>query len=305
MPHHWQALQLACEKEGCKRFFKTQAGRTKHIHSAHPNLDVAPPSQLPASAAPSELLLGASDGHQPERDEDALWDDEEFHRPQDEDPSLPSGVDSLFWGPGDKLYRNYHPKLDGKLYFSNVNSSSFFRSSARPCDEQGAFLDPGTRPAPASNQTNSEDWTPYRDRVGFEVAEFLFTRNQMSAPQIDILLDLWAAGVLKHGDNPPFANHRHLYQTIDSTSVGDIKWDNFSVRYTGPVPSTNPPPWMQQEYKVWFRNPRHVVHRILGNPSFAGDLDFRPFREYRTDGDTRQFQDFMSGDWAWEQAVRH
>ncbi|KAF9234884.1 hypothetical protein BU15DRAFT_89804 [Melanogaster broomeanus] len=124
----------------------------------------------------------------------------------------------------------------------------------------------------------------------------------MSAAQIDVLLDLWAASLLKHGDKPPFAHHQHLYRTIDSTPLGDIKWQSFSVRYTGEIPATNPPPWMQQSYDTWFRDPRAVTHRILGNPSFASEIDLQPFREYSTEGDIRQFQDFMSGDWAWDQA---
>lgn len=272
------------------------------MHTAHPNLDVAPPT-LPAPSESNNPPGSTTDDPQPEPDSNAPWEDEQFNDP--EDPPLP--VDPQFWGRGDKFYRNYHTKLNGMqclILRKYELMNSRFQSAARPCDEQGAFLGPGI-PAPSlADQTDSDDWAPYDDRVAFEMAEFLFTRNQMSAPQIDVLLDLWAASLLKHGDRPAFANHRHLYNTIDSTTVGDIKWDSLSIRYTGVAPLTNPPPWMQEQYKVWFRNPRHVVHRILGNPSIADDLDLRPFREYQTENDTRQYQDFMSGDWAWEQAVR-
>ena len=68
-------------------------------------------------------------------------------------------------------------------------------------------------------------------------------------------------------------------------------------------PADQPPSWMSQEYDVWFRDPRLMVHKILGNHSFAGKIDLRPFQEYTTDDQTRQYKDFMSGNWAWDQAV--
>ncbi|KIJ62072.1 hypothetical protein HYDPIDRAFT_95108 [Hydnomerulius pinastri MD-312] len=182
----------------------------------------------------------------------------------------------------------------------DVETQFYEWCTGRPCNERGEYLATGTPPPPKAD--NPTDWTPYDDRIQFETADFLFTRNQMAAPQIDALLDLWAATLLKHGDKPPFAHHRHLHQTIDNTPLGEIKWQKFSVHYTGEVPAMNPPPWMQESYEVWFRNPRAVTERILGNPSFASEMDYRPFREYSTEGDTRQFQDFMSGDWAWDQA---
>jgi len=38
----------------------------------------------------------------------------------------------------------------------------------------------------------------------------------MSAPQINALMDLWAATLLEHGAGPPFDSCRSLYNTIDS-----------------------------------------------------------------------------------------
>ncbi|KIK80143.1 hypothetical protein PAXRUDRAFT_159437 [Paxillus rubicundulus Ve08.2h10] len=118
------------------------------------------------------------------------------------------------------------------------------------------------------------DWTPYSNWAQFETAKFLFTKNQMSASEIDDLLDIWAAMLLKHSNRPPFAHHHHLYKTIDSTSLSDVKWHNFSVSYTGDIPTTNPPAWMQQKYEVWFWDPRLVAHKILSNCSFAEDINF-------------------------------
>ncbi|KAG1724585.1 uncharacterized protein EDB91DRAFT_1255178 [Suillus paluster] len=41
---------------------------------------------------------------------------------------------------------------------------------------------------------------------------------------------------------------------------------------------------------------------MLANPAYSDEMDYRPYREYSTDGDERQFRDFMSADWAWDQA---
>jgi hypothetical protein len=125
----------------------------------------------------------------------------------------------------------------------------------------------------------------------------------MSATQINQLLDLWATSLLRHGDQPPFADYRDLYKTIDSTPLGDVPWENFSIQYTGERPEDDVPPWMDERYEVWYRNPREVVRNMLANPEYVNEIDYRPFREFSADGDERQYCDFMSGDWAWQQAV--
>lgn len=174
---------------------------------------------------------------------------------------------------------------------------------ARPCDENGVFLPPGSPPKPLSDKSSS-DWTPYRNRVEFETAEYLFAENQTPAGQINKLLDLWASTLKKHDDKPPFADFRDLYKTIDKTPLGDVRWQSFSVRYNGERPDTDVPPWMDQVFDVWYRDPREVVRNMLANPDYAKEFDYRPYREFSTDDDERQWKDFMSGDWAWDQAVR-
>ncbi|KAG2342485.1 hypothetical protein BDR05DRAFT_1000806 [Suillus weaverae] len=146
-----------------------------------------------------------------------------------------------------------------------------------------------------------DDWTPYRSHIEFKTTEFLYTCNQMSAGNINILLDLWATTLLKHNDKPPFADCCDLYKTIDSTPVGDIKWQSFKVQYTGEKLAHNIPPWMDQPYDVWYRDPHEVVHNMLVNPEYATEMDYRPYCEYSSDSDEHQWQDFMSSDWAWNQ----
>ena len=125
----------------------------------------------------------------------------------------------------------------------------------------------------------------------------------MSASKIDALLDLWASSLYPHGTQPPFVNHRQLYRTIDSTKLGDVNWQCLSASYTGDVPTIDPPEWMSQKFDIWYRDPCLVAHQILGNSSLKSEIDLRAFKEYSTDDQERHYKDFMSGEWAWEQAV--
>jgi hypothetical protein len=51
----------------------------------------------------------------------------------------------------------------------------------------------------------------------------------MSATNIDTLLKLWAALMVVHDDSPPFSSHVDLYEKIDSTLLGDVRWSSFSI----------------------------------------------------------------------------
>jgi hypothetical protein len=172
----------------------------------------------------------------------------------------------------------------------------------RCCDERGRYLPPGA-PPPAQPRAPSSDWTPFRNRIEFEFAEFVYTREQMSAGNIDILLDLWAASLFRHDVEPPFFDHADLYDTIDSIPLGDVPWQCFQTSFHGTKPTTGKiPSWMTTEYEVWFRDPCVVVRNMLANPSYHNKFDYVPVRKFNAN-DERQFRDFMSGDWAWKQAV--
>jgi Plavaka transposase len=172
----------------------------------------------------------------------------------------------------------------------------------RRCDERGSYLPLGA-PPPAQPQAHSSDWTPFRNRIEFEFSEFVYTREQMSAGNIDVLLDLWAASLFRHDVEPPFVNHTDLYDTIDSIPLGDVPWQCFQTSFRGAKPTTGEiPSWMTTEYEVWFRDPRGVVRNMLANPSYHNKFDYVPVRNFNANGE-RQFRDFMSGDWAWKHAV--
>lgn len=149
------------------------------------------------------------------------------------------------------------------------------------CDEHGNDLPPDTPPPPCPSDRGPDDWTPYGNRVEFEVADFLYRCNQMSGSDIDFIFNLWAASLASHGDTPPFANHADMYETIDATPLGDVSWESFSLQYNGVRPEGDVPSWMMAEYDVWFRDARHLVHNIISNPDFKNDeFDYAPLQEY-------------------------
>jgi hypothetical protein len=123
----------------------------------------------------------------------------------------------------------------------------------------------------------------------------------MSAGDIDTLLESWATTLLASDSTLPFANHRDLYRTIDNARVGDVPWKSFNVRYDG-LPPEKPPSWMVNDFEVWYRDPRKVINNMLANTDFVNEMDTTPFQEYNSDGHWH-YHNFMSGDWAWNQAV--
>ncbi|KAG2029184.1 hypothetical protein BDR03DRAFT_936876 [Suillus americanus] len=73
------------------------------------------------------------------------------------------------------------------------------------------------------------------------------------------------------------------------------------MSYKGVKPVENVPPWMKATYEVWFRDPRLLIHNILANPDFDGEIEYTPYRDY-DDNNQCCFKIFFSGDWAWTQA---
>jgi Plavaka transposase len=130
----------------------------------------------------------------------------------------------------------------------------------------------------------------------------------MSGNKIDELMGILAAFQSAQYDDdddpsPPFANARDLYNVIDATELGDVAWQGFSITYDGEVPDDNPPNWMSTPYDVWYRDSLLVMESQIGNRDFGNEMDFAPKQVFSQTG-MRQFCDLMSGDWAWEQAVR-
>jgi hypothetical protein len=177
--------------------------------------------------------------------------------------------------------------------------SDFFllRFLGRLFDEEGIRLH-GT---PSRGQP--DNWYPYHDRVQFETADLFFRQIQLSASQIDAIILLWSATLAGSQSLPPFRNYKDMYKTIDQTPLGDTPWSSFSLKYSGEKPTDDVPAWMNTTYEICYRDPRLVIHGILANPIFKDSMDFIPYRKYDSRTQKRQCRDFMSGEWAWMQAV--
>ena len=198
--------------------------------------------------------------------------------------------------------RIYHPTFDGMFYFSSKFASPDLPPQGKPCRQNGEFLPPGTPPTPPPSKPDG-DWTPFVSRAGFELAEILYNTAPLSNDTIDKLLSIWAATLVPHDDDAPITNHRDLHSTIDAVKLGHVPWQSYTARYKGLHPENAPTPeWMTTDYQLWYRDPRKVIHNILANPDLTDSIDYTPYREFKED--KRQYCDFMSGDWVWEQCVR-
>ena len=179
-----------------------------------------------------------------------------------------------------------------------------------PCDFLGNNLPSGTFPPPYAATSLEDDgitqnsWDPFHNRAQFEIADFLYRRNQMPGAQIDVLFDLWAAGG-DYGCKPPFASHNDLYETIDSIPLGDLPWICFTVTYdgdNGPLPDGEVPTWMITEYEVWCHNVCLVMRGQLANPDFNGEIGYTLLQIFGPTG-KQEWSNIMTGNWVWKQAV--
>lgn len=180
--------------------------------------------------------------------------------------------------------------------------SGLIISEGEVCDENGESIS-SPRPQEMNDHT---DWGPFHNRLRFEIADILFRRVQMSGGHIDEILRLWTASLLETDPNVsgPFRNHRDLYETIDHSTLADNPWMSFSLSYGGELPKTGPiPTWMTTPSEIWYRDPRQLIHDIVGSPDFQDEIDYVPYHEYVGHRNNHQFHDFFSGDWVWKQAV--
>ena len=129
---------------------------------------------------------------------------------------------------------------------------------------------------PVQDIRDPDDWTPFRDDIAFRAAEFFFRDDQTSAAKIDQFLDLWADSLAMHGDEPPFSDHKDLYDTIDAIPIGGVPWQSFVFNYNGPQPEQDAPKWMSTDYTIWYRDPHRLFLHMLENPDFANHFDYAP-----------------------------
>ncbi|KAF7296170.1 hypothetical protein HMN09_01085500 [Mycena chlorophos] len=273
MPRNTFGLPFTCNI--CGKGCRSPWGLTRHKDFLHPTFSSAAPPPSPPSA---RRRSASSQPPSP------AFDGPSFsHRSSSSSPSPPPsplpGPRQRTPTPQPDVRVERHPILDGT-----------------PCDAQGRDLPPGT-PPPPWDELDSGDYGPFESNAQFEFADFLYKREQMSGGSIDHLVRLMAG---LYTEDPFVKDHRQLYAMIDAIQQGSIPWRSFSVQYTGPRPNANVPSWMTDTYEVWFRDPLAIFERQLANPDFADELDWAPKRIFKNE--KRQWTDFFSGNWVWEQA---
>ncbi|KAJ7099636.1 hypothetical protein C8R43DRAFT_1092365 [Mycena crocata] len=252
---------IPCPVAGCRRHFTNNSGLTQHRNSIHATF--LPRVQSPSPPAGGPISPAGSRASSVAGGGDAGG--------PDMDPAAPA-----------QRKTEYHKKLDGK-----------------PCDHDGNFLPPHSPPPPKEHPPPG-DYSPYADHLDFHLADLLYHKIQMSAGEIDELMQNWAARPESVGD-PLFADHDDLYATIDATEIGHVPRESFKVTYNQPIPPGDTTPWKPKAYTVHFRDPHKVLQTQLANPDFKLEMDFAPKRVFGKGGG-RKYQDFMSGNWVWRQA---
>jgi hypothetical protein len=174
-------------------------------------------------------------------------------------------------------------------------------SAGLPCNEAGEFLPAAVLPTPLPGH-DPEDWFEFRNRTEFKFAEFCFANAQLSRGKTDTLLNIWNASSFYNGGHAPFADTDDMHNCIDSIPLSVAPWKTQTVTYTGPRPMQDVPEWMTIEYKLHYRNSRHIALSQLSNPDFNGHIDYAPYKEFDSLG-CRRWTNFMSASWAWKEAV--
>lgn len=178
------------------------------------------------------------------------------------------------------------------------------RSTGAPCDVDGNTLPPGTPPPPRIAEEPAS-WSPFKDEVQFRTADFLYRQVEMSAANINELMDLWSTSLEKatlDGEvTGPFGSVEHMYATIDATKQGDVPWKCFVTGWGGQTTSSDPT-WKTAEYEVWCRDTDEVVSQLLDNPDFDNQFDYASYVSLNKAG-KRTWSDFMSGNYSWRHSV--
>jgi Plavaka transposase len=194
---------------------------------------------------------------------------------------------------------HYHPHLTGKCVLKPHDNVLTTRI-AKPCNEDGEFLPPYTRP-PAPPE--GDPWGPFQSSTDFEFAYYHFVEVQNSATLIDKALDLWVSQIARFGADVPWKNSKELYATIDDIQHGHSPWVVYKIRYQGPLPPGTVPTWMTQTYDLCARDTRKVLCHQLETTHFKDKINLTPYRQFDGSGQ-RVWSNLMSADWAWTQAVR-
>ena len=79
------------------------------------------------------------------------------------------------------------------------------------------------------------------------------------------------------------------------TLVKSVLWESFIIDYKGPHPSnlSSQPQWMNDEYNVYFKDPRVLIQNMISNLDFVSEFNYAPHHKYFDR--VYHFQNMMSG----------
>lgn len=184
-------------------------------------------------------------------------------------------------------------------FYKSINIK---HSVAAPCDQYGVPLQKtnGVFPEPPPPKLKAvDDWSPFESEYHFRLAELLYCKARMSVGNTNELMTIVAS---PQDGEIFFKSHKDLCSTIDASELGDVPWETSTFRYQGEVPDDEVIEWMTTVYEIYYRNPRAVIKNMIANTTFKDAFDYVPYQEFDDDG-YRRYQNFMSGDWAFHQAV--
>ncbi|KAG2137447.1 uncharacterized protein EDB93DRAFT_1106640 [Suillus bovinus] len=98
-----------------------------------------------------------------------------------------------------------------------------------PCDAISNYLLSDDDPPILDPPAKDNPWAPFQSCGHFQLADFIFQRNQMPGKQIDKLMQILASFEECNG-KPPFCSDTHIYDTIDFIFSGDISWQSLSLK---------------------------------------------------------------------------
>jgi hypothetical protein len=103
------------------------------------------------------------------------------------------------------------------------------------------------------------------------------------------------------GAEPVFKSVEELHSAIDDSSYGGAAWRELDFQYDGHV-DEHSASWKKETYVSHARNTFQAVKAMVASSEFHGKWDTTPIKEY-TSEHKRLYSNFMSGRWAWCEAV--
>ncbi|KAF7303363.1 C2H2-type domain-containing protein [Mycena indigotica] len=276
-----------CPHPGCNARPRTARALTYHLRSIHGDTIIQRTSTIDHRSTPS-----------PEPNE--VFD---FGEP-DTIPASPPPPPAPFFGDKCRCRSSTRSTTEASIPHRCVLCCEICHDTdypaGRPCNANGDYLPPGTPPPPRT-AAEPNDWSPYNDEVRFELADLLFRKQQSSQKHITELLRIWAIDRQRLGaELGPFRDYQEIYDTIDSTLLGDAPWKCLVMDPL--TDDASAPTWARRSYEVWYRDPATIIKNMLDNPAFDGAFDTAPYIHLDADG-KRRWHDFMSANFAYRHST--